>query len=507
MIKKRVTDLITIDMVRAWSNNIYTITAGTGTGKSYFIKNIVYLVAEEKFERILFLVHRINCKNQFLDEIKKDKKTDTITIKTYQYLEQINDIDNYLKQFDYIVSDEFHYWISDAAFNPKTEISFNAILNANHAKRIFMSATSNNISRFINGYKKIKTIDYKLDIEYNFNDISFFHNDKTIEKLIQTFIKNKQKAIFFIQSAEKAYNLYNKYKEHCIFNCSKNNNEYYQYVNGTKIETILNNEGFKQENGIEETILITTTCLDAGVNIIDTDLHYIVCDVKDYDTLIQCIGRKRIKNNEDYLNVYVKNISNQQLGGLITKTRKKVEQARYLKNHTIKEYLQEYKRQSDINNIIYNDILEDNNCILKVNELMYIKNTLDIFQFEVMLNKGKYGYCEFLKELLNLKSYKFIDTKDNDSNDEELKDFLNYYVENEIVMLTREDRKELIEKINVKSNGKLLKGINILNGALKEREINNYVIIEFETTRRINNKKNKYKNAWKVMQVEKYNNL
>ena len=74
-------------------------------------------------------------------------------------------------------------------------------------------------------------------------------------------------------------------------------------------------------------------------------------------------------------------------------------------------------------------------------------------------------------------------------------------------MLTREDRKELIEKINAKSNGKLLKGINILNGALKERGINNYIIIEFETTRRINNKKNKYKNAWKVMQVEKYNNL
>ena len=38
MIKKRVTDLITIDMVRAWNNNIYTITAGTGAGKSYFIK-------------------------------------------------------------------------------------------------------------------------------------------------------------------------------------------------------------------------------------------------------------------------------------------------------------------------------------------------------------------------------------------------------------------------------------------------------------------------------------
>ena len=44
-------------------------------------------------------------------------------------------------------------------------------------------------------------------------------------------------------------------------------------------------------------------------------------------------------------------------------------------------------------------------------------------------------------------------------NDIKLIDFLNYYVDNDIVMLTDEDKKDLIKNIDVKVNGKLLKGI------------------------------------------------
>ena len=504
MNKKRITDLITIDMVRNWENEIYTITAGTGTGKSYFIKNIVYLVAKENNQKILFLVHRTNCKNQFLDEIRKDKKDDTIIVQTYQFLEQFNNIFNFLKQFDYIVSDEFHYWMSDAAFNPKTELSFNAILESNSAKRIFMSATGDKMIRFLRGYKKVETIDYKLDIEYDFNEVNFFYKDNTIEKLIDTFIENNEKAILFIQSAEKAYNIYKKYKKYCIFNCSKNNEKYYKYVDETKIEKILDTEGFKKEDNFKENILITTTCLDAGVNIIDTDLHNIICDVKDYDVLIQCIGRKRIQNDKDYLNIYIKNISNQQLGGLITQTKNKIEKADYLRKHTTKEFLEKYKRDNDNNNIIYvekasND--ENNNkCVLKVNELMYIKNKIDILFFKIMVKNNKYGYCEFLKKMFNLKSYKIIDSKDK-NNDDELSSYLQSYVDNNIIMLNRADRKELIEKINVKSDGKLLKSIDTLNGALKEREIG-YMIVELNRiTKTIDGKRYNYKTPWKIVKL------
>ena len=87
-------------------------------------------------------------------------------------------------------------------------------------------------------------------------------------------------------------------------------------------------------------------------------------------------------------------------------------------------------------------------------------------------------------------------------NDIKLIDFLNYYVDNDIVMLTDEDKKDLIKNIDVKVNGKLLKGIDILNGALKERKIN-FMIVELrKITKIINGKKYIYKTPWKVIKLQ-----
>ncbi|MBU3161645.1 DEAD/DEAH box helicase family protein [Clostridium frigoris] len=63
---KRVSDLITTDVVRTWNKgDIITIRAGTGAGKSYFVKTILYAFAKKNHKRILFLIHRTNCVDQF----------------------------------------------------------------------------------------------------------------------------------------------------------------------------------------------------------------------------------------------------------------------------------------------------------------------------------------------------------------------------------------------------------------------------------------------------------
>lgn len=241
--------------------------------------------------------------------------------------------------------------------------------------------------------------------------------------------------------------------------------------------------------------------MDAGVNIIDSKLHHIICDVTDYDTLIQCIGRKRIQNKDDYLVVYIKVVTNLRLGGLITEIKKKIEMANYLKEHTTKEFLKKYLRQSDKNNIIYNKKTNDDNdeCILKVNELMYTKNILDIYDFEEMIGMGKYGYCEFLKKILKIKNYGIMEENENN---EELINFLDGYVTNNIIMLNAKERKELIEKIDVKSNGKLLKSIDSLNSALKERKINFMIVALNKITKTIDGKKKQFKTPWKVIKLE-----
>lgn len=152
--KKTVSDIISVSDLESWTpKNIIIISAGTGRGKSYFVKNHLYQYAKSAGKKILFLIHRTNCVTQFRQEIERDGKSDTIDIMTYQKIE--SDILHFnahmnFNQYSYIVCDEFHYFISDANFNNTTDISFDEILNANQCIRIFMSATSADMEQYLN---------------------------------------------------------------------------------------------------------------------------------------------------------------------------------------------------------------------------------------------------------------------------------------------------------------------------------------------------------------------
>ncbi len=87
---KRVSEIVTIDEVNKWNNgDIITIKAGTGAGKSYFIKNNLNAIAKRDGDKILMLLHRSNCKDQFYNELLEDNKLDNITITTYQHIEAL----------------------------------------------------------------------------------------------------------------------------------------------------------------------------------------------------------------------------------------------------------------------------------------------------------------------------------------------------------------------------------------------------------------------------------
>ena len=88
MNKIRVADVIKKDDVLKWKprNNIL-IASPMGTGKSYFCKNILYDIAKDVNGKILMLIHRSNCVEQFKYEIEADGKSDVIEVITYQSLE------------------------------------------------------------------------------------------------------------------------------------------------------------------------------------------------------------------------------------------------------------------------------------------------------------------------------------------------------------------------------------------------------------------------------------
>lgn len=496
----RISDKITLKDVKTWDKQIITISAGTGAGKSFFIKNILYDFAKSNNKKILMLIHRSNCVDQFREEVIRDKKDDVIHIKTYQSLESLKN--KYKKEFNfknyqYIVADEFHYFTGDAAFNKNTDISLNMILKQTDITRIFMSATGSSVKKYINGVKGIQTIDYELPANYNFiESLSFFVKDDILYSLAKNLIKQDTKAIFFIQSAEKAYNLYKKYKKNCLFNCGKHNTEYYKYVDKQKINKMLTDSKF------EELILITTSCLDAGVNIIDTDVKNIIVDIEDIGSLIQCIGRKRIQNNNDKIKLYIKSINNCQLGGKETQLQNKLKMAEFFKTHTVKEYIEKFYKEYDKTNMVYDDIVdEDDKGTKKLNELMYFKCKNDIKDIQRIIKYGSYGYCKYLAKLfgfynsdINYYLYSIIEDETNKYN---LEEYLEKIMDKK---LFKKEQNELIEKIGLKdARGRIQKSIRQFNIYFEENKIN-FLLINARSSQRENGKV-KYIRYWKVIKT------
>lgn len=86
--KARISNIITESVIKSWKpgDNVL-VSAPMGSGKSYFCKNTLYNVAKNNTDKILMLIHRSNCVDQFSYEITESKKDDVITIMTYQSIE------------------------------------------------------------------------------------------------------------------------------------------------------------------------------------------------------------------------------------------------------------------------------------------------------------------------------------------------------------------------------------------------------------------------------------
>ena len=75
--KARISNIITESVIKSWKpgDNVL-VSAPMGSGKSYFCKNTLYNVAKNNNDKILMLIHRSNCVDQFSYEITESKKDD-----------------------------------------------------------------------------------------------------------------------------------------------------------------------------------------------------------------------------------------------------------------------------------------------------------------------------------------------------------------------------------------------------------------------------------------------
>ncbi|WP_170061407.1 DEAD/DEAH box helicase family protein [Rummeliibacillus pycnus] len=481
MNKRYVSDYITTDAILTWTcEDIVTISADTGLGKSYFIMNTLGSLVKAKNQRILLLVHRDNCKNQFELDIAKLKiegiiDDNSIDVVTYQSIaaKNINKklFDFSFKKYDYIVCDEYQYFIEDSSFNHTTDIALKAIMNQSNTIRIFISATDKYMKYYFKDFKKIGIKEFTPPISKGefIQQLEFYYSDDLVEKFLDYAIENKKKSIFFIDNIDLALKLHQKYPVETFFNCSKGKKEY-QHVEEQQINDMLKNKGFNKQNvegNMDSTegkiVLISTSCLDAGVTIWDDNLKNIVCDITDTDKMVQCVGRKRLREDEKIV-LTLKAFTNEQLGGIQSKSRNLVQKPLYLMENGQDAYIEKYGRDVDKSNIVYITKDDQNNTILEVNEMRYLHHVIK--ENEMVHINNKYGdfknrYCEYIKDKFGVNSYAIYEDR---LSNYELAEYLESLLGKRLFKI---EQNELIDMINYKVNGVKKKSYNKLNERLE----------------------------------------
>ena len=499
--KTKLGQVITQEEISNWQGNGNVIfDAGTGCGKTYFILNNLSQYCLGNNQKILFLCNRIALKREVEEIIERENITN-VDVLTYQAIEsRLNRKEEVILDYQWIACDEFHHCLE--YFNPYTDLSYKYIIE-HSAQKIFMSATCESLfnTYLANGFVPESQY-YKIEKDYIYVEDFYFYNKKNDHELIikDVMENSNDKIIFFTQSLKKAVHIYNQYENNATFYCS-------QYTSNAEAKSILKDNLHKiHDEQFEGRILIATSALDCGINLKDKEIKHIILDIYDHPILTQCLGRKRLVDESDTCTVYIRNYHK---GELNTKHNNDFEPMDLFVKDKDKFYKKYGSDRTFSNRYIYYD---DVKCELKLNIVAYI--AIANAQKELyLMTKHKWtnrdgntiqgiGYKRFICDKLGIgiSEVKDYDNKKEEIHVNELEQYLESVVGN--IMLTTKDRIELIEKLNIRDgrNNRLLKGISILNGALMENNYN-YIIKEFETSRMINGKKKKYKNAWKVLRV------
>ncbi|WP_318615306.1 DEAD/DEAH box helicase [Sporosarcina sp. YIM B06819] len=453
MTKIRISEIIGNSFKDWGAGDLVNISSGTGSGKSYFVQNVLAGYAKQNGELILYLVPRIRLKEQ-IEAILAKQGITNIEVKLYQTVEAKcnyhGNNNDWLNAYKYIVCDESHYFTNDASFNDYTDMSLEHLLSTSHAVLLFLSATGDSIINFLKRfYKERKLIEYHLEQDYSYIDkLSAYQSDEYLYKAVDWLLENNHKAMIFIQSDKKAYQIFKRYEQHATFVCGKHS-DFVEHVDKGKLDSIINAEKF------ETLFLIATSALDVGVNIVDLEVQHVIIDMLDTDTFLQCLGRKRLSDKVDEkINIMFKNYTNKQLGGYISKEGKRVELGKLFYGT-----LQSTKgKRMELSDIFY----MDSSGTVKVNNMKYIKSAVNLSRYQKYVQKPN-GYLEEIKFLLGYQEKVYI------------QDYLEakqvrlaILEENINNKFSFEEAKELLEKLSLKNSKteKVIKRISIANREL-----------------------------------------
>lgn len=328
-----------ISRVRYWHYGDYIfVNAGTGTGKTTFIEQ---LAIKGNFN-ILILTNRTANRLQIKNHLKLNKNhypRSTVDVISYQTLEnEMNLTSQFLDMYDFVVLDEVHYFLSDADFNPKTNLSFEKIIHSHNSIKICMSATITQIllyfARKLGDYykndllaiQKIKIYELKRSSLIINNIIEF--NDFS-KDLIPQILNDEDKWLIFVDKKEKGQEIYHQ--------LIKKLGDDVVYIDREAVDTGIKIQKSTFRDLVDDEIfyqrvLITTKLLDNGINIRSKKLKKIVCFENNPIELIQMIGRKRPIDKNDAVTIFVNRLSKQMLAGQKFKISKNIDCYKNVKN-------------------------------------------------------------------------------------------------------------------------------------------------------------------------------
>lgn len=339
---KWVKDTIGEDFKKWKKGDIIRIQAQTGTGKTFFITgdsdNYGIVDTLEDWEKMIYICNRTELKRQIkLDLLKKynepipykkDDKDNFMLDKNgkKQYdMKQIDDMtviknititsyhaisfgrldrtylgkDVSLDDYNYIICDECHFFMTDAGYNNKAYLALEELIKTRHrnAIKIFISATMDEISLAIEkmseelkkkGFGSYSNFTihkpYTTGIDYSYLNVMYFKQIKDILQLIKNDTTD-EKWIIFVTSKSMGEKIVEDLEE-------KKVTATFIHANTSKEDKEKINIATKSK--FNSKVLICTKCLDNGVNIKDNEVKNLVVMTYDKTTFIQEIGRRRL---------------------------------------------------------------------------------------------------------------------------------------------------------------------------------------------------------------------
>ncbi|MFA7157462.1 MAG: DEAD/DEAH box helicase family protein [Bacilli bacterium] len=466
--------------IRTWnSGDIILITAPTGSGKNFFVNNHLHSYCRDFNKKILLLSNRKPLKNQN-DKDKIKENLQNITTMNYQELEiRIKKHAELPSGYDFIVIDECHYFFNDTGINRNTDLSLEWLFRQTKAIRLIMSATPD-LMRYYMDEKNILYFEHSKKSDYSFVDKFLFYNSDNVIKKLLFELPEDEKAIYFA-STLKSFEISEKF-ETATFVCSDNNK---QYKNKSDKETL---RYITKDQKFDYQILCTTTVLDNGINIKDPAVKHIIVDNINLDTIVQCIGRKRLnKENDEKINVYIKNKSKKAINWAQTHAIKEQKQANDFLNDGDIAFTKKYHKENTTN-IIDTIVGSDDEIHHKINETMYIKNQKDIERYEQLL-ESKNGFINDVFNKFKCKYSILDDELDGITLQEQMIKYIN-------IKMFKEEQKEfkqflLKELFDAPKENHNSLGINTINGYFIDKDLPYIITSKKERSKKSDNV-NKY---------------